>query len=212
MSTVDDYPAVAVKDRSPEEAERKHSNAINFLRRNLAGIDDRVTVAEGRLDLIDRIYDEYQFARGPTTFDVGTGRLTDWQTEASPPDCSIVFDTATGIATIQYSGFYELNVFMHWLGAGNNQWYGMDLIVDGVNQELMGGMVWDNNFTAAGATLVATFAGYLAANETVAIGWNALSQTANAVDDDLSGQMTIALRFPQTAGAYTTQMKLPGAS
>ena len=122
-----------------------------------------------------------------------------------------MFNTATGIATIQYSGFYELNVFMHWLGTGNNQWYGTDLIVDGVNQELMGGMVWDNNFTVAGATLVATFAGYLAAGETVAIGWNALSQTADAVDF-LSGQMTIALRFPETAGAYTTQMKLPGAT
>ena len=212
MSNLRNFSPLPVRLPTWEELNRRVAEGFNYLKNWVDTLTDRVTVTEGRLDLIDRIYDEYLYAGNPTTFDGPTGRLIDWQTDAAPPDSTIAFDRATGIATITYSGYYDLNVFINWLGTGQNLWYGLDLIVDGTSQELIGGMVWTNAYTDPGATLVATFSGYLAANQTVAIGWNSFSQTADFAVNTLTGQMTIALRFPETAGAYTTQMKCPGAA
>jgi hypothetical protein len=85
-----------------------------------------------------------------------------------------------------------VTAYLQWLGTGNNNWYGLDMLVNGASAGLIGGMVWSNAYTAAGVTVSGTFTGDLAAGDTLAIAWNVLSGN----ESPNLGQLNIRMEFP----------------
>ena len=72
MSYLDSYPPVPTKDKSPVEMERKHAGGINYLLRESANIEDRLTDVETQVDRISVLMGSYNPTDEQVTNPAGT--------------------------------------------------------------------------------------------------------------------------------------------
>jgi len=167
-----DYLHTSVQERGSTEGHRENANAINHLLDEVTSLDERLTVTEDLLKIIEAIGKEQAVLRGSTTITAGT--ITDYTSswKPSPPQLSespqlITLDETDGTITVGYAGIYSLSGYLAQTGGNNN-----DTIVININGSVIGNVpigtgTWNNQ--TGGLIYTAQFTASLAAGEVITL-------------------------------------------
>ena len=197
MSDVALFPRLPPLGLSPEEHLRRDSDQSKYMLGHVDTLTDR-------LDVLDRIAAEQILVVNPTNFTPVSFELNTYAQVLTPAACEITFDNATGYATIAHTGFYRIDAYVAWTGTGNNQFYGIDMVIDdGVTPSLitLGNVIWSNSYPAASEVAVSgSFKGDLNAGDKVAMAWDLLG---NTVTTPSAGEFSVELIgvFDEVQGA-----------
>ena len=142
-----DYLQVAVNERGSPEGHRECANAINHCLDEITSLDERITLIEAILSILDQINNEEAIMVLTIPVSLPPGTIAPYQLSKSiDADALITENTVLGTITIGVTGWYNVTAYIQALGLNNNAYYSAFIDLNaGAATYLIGSIQWDQN-------------------------------------------------------------------